>query len=111
MKSRIEQVIDAGRQQQPVLPVDTLLVRRIPPGLAVAGHKVNRVLDSGDPAPLFDLHHPLFEQALPAPCPDDCLALGVLNRRVGGDAFFQPVLPNIEVVVGQHAVAGGDVRR
>jgi hypothetical protein len=30
-----------------------------------AGHEVNRVVDAGDSAPLLDLHHPLFEKALP----------------------------------------------
>jgi hypothetical protein len=30
-KAAIEQVIDARRQQQPILPVETLIVRRVSP--------------------------------------------------------------------------------
>jgi hypothetical protein len=49
----VEQVVDAGRQQQSVLPIEPLIVRRVPPRFAVAGHKVNWVLDSCDPALLW----------------------------------------------------------
>ena len=36
----VEQVVDAGRQQQSILPIEALVIRRVPPGLAVACHKV-----------------------------------------------------------------------
>ena len=39
-KSRVEQVIDAWHQQQSILPIEPFVVRRIPPGLAVACNEV-----------------------------------------------------------------------
>jgi hypothetical protein len=67
----VEKVVDAGCQQQTIFSIQTLVVRRMPLGLAVPGDEVNRVLDCRDPASPLDLHHALLEQVLPAPGPDD----------------------------------------
>ena len=60
-ESTIKQLIDARRQEQPVFTVEPLLVARIPPGLAVAGDEVGRMIYLRDSPASFDEHHPLFE--------------------------------------------------
>ena len=59
-EAAIEQMVDARRQQQSVLAVQSLLVGRVAPRLAMARDQMNRIFDAGDPASGFDL-------CLPAP--------------------------------------------
>ena len=76
-EAAIEQVVDAGRQEQAVFAVQTLVVRLVAPGLAGAGNQVDRVVDLRDPTSPLDLHHALLEQALSATGPDDRFAICV----------------------------------
>src|SRR5512134_3227168 len=41
----IEEMINAGGQEQPILAVQSLLVRRVPPRLAVTGNEMHGVVD------------------------------------------------------------------
>ena len=47
----------------------------------MARHKVSRVPNPSNPASPLDIHHPLLQQALPTPGPDDRLPVSVGGRR------------------------------
>jgi hypothetical protein len=96
-------VIDARRQQQAVFTVKALFVAGIAPGLAVAGNKVNRVVDPGDSASSLDQHDPLLEETLATPRPDDCFAIGFPDGAISCDSLLKPVFPDIKVVAGDRA--------
>ena len=57
----IKEVIDAWRQEQAVLTVETLLIRAVAPRLAMATDQMDRIRDTRDPAALFDFHDTLLE--------------------------------------------------
>ena len=61
----VKQVVDTGRQKQPIFAVQSFRVVRVTPRFAVARDQVNGVCDSGDAAPLLNLHNALFVQPLP----------------------------------------------
>src|SRR5512134_2478606 len=69
-EATIEEMINAWSQEQSILAVQSLLVRRVPPGLAVTGDEVHGVLNAGDAAAGFNPGHPFSEQALSIPGPD-----------------------------------------
>jgi hypothetical protein len=97
MKPRSNKWSMLGVNNSP-FPIEPLVIRRIPPGLAVARDEVSRVVDCRDPASPLNLHNALLEQALPAPGPNDRLPIGVSDRGIRGHPLFQSMLPNIKVV-------------
>src|ERR1039457_4819384 len=80
-ESPVEEVVDAGRQQQSILAVQPFCVVAVTPWLAVASSQVKRIIYAGDPASALDLHDALFEEPLPTPRHDEGFAFG---RRNGG---------------------------
>jgi hypothetical protein len=74
-EASVEQVVDAGCEQQPVFSVEPLFVVGIPPWLAVTSHEVGRPVYPCDPAPSFMLKHTLLEEPLASPGTDDGLSI------------------------------------
>jgi hypothetical protein len=97
-ESTVEEVVNARRQEQPVLAVKALFVRGIPPGLAMARDEMNRVLNPGYLTPRFNLTYAVLEKALPLPRPDDGRPIRFWNGGVVGHLSLQPTLPRIEVI-------------
>ena len=60
-EAAIEQVIDARRQQQSILAVQTFLISRVAPWLTMARDEMNGIFHPSDPASGLDLAHPLLE--------------------------------------------------
>jgi hypothetical protein len=60
-EAAIEQVIDARRQQQSVLAVQSFLIGRVAPWLTMARDQMNGIFHPCDPASGLDLAHPLLE--------------------------------------------------
>ena len=87
-EAAIKEMINAWGQEQSILAVQSLLVRRVPPRLAVTGDEVHGVVDAGDAAAGFNPGHPFSEHTLSIPSPNDCPPFGFRNRRIGGKLFF-----------------------
>jgi hypothetical protein len=64
-EAAIEQVVDARRQQQSVLAVQSFLIGRVAPWLTMARDQMNGIFHPCDPASGLDLAHPLL--IAPAP--------------------------------------------
>ena len=75
-EATVKEVVYTRGQEEPVLAIQSLLIRGITPGLAMARDEMNRVLNPGYPAPRFDFAHTILEDALPVPRPDDCQPIG-----------------------------------
>src|ERR1700730_642047 len=60
-ESTIEQVIDARRQQQSVLAVQSFLIGCVAPRLTMARDQMNGIIYTCDPASGLDLAHPILE--------------------------------------------------
>lgn len=50
-ESAIEEMIDAGRQKQTILPIQAIFVGRIPPWLAMARDQMHGIFDTGISGP------------------------------------------------------------
>jgi hypothetical protein len=60
-ETAIKQVIDARRQQQSVLAVQSFLIGRVAPRLTMARDQMNGIFHTCDPASGLDLSHPVLE--------------------------------------------------
>jgi hypothetical protein len=60
-EAAIEQVVDARRQQQSVLAVQSFLIGCVAPWLTMARDQMNGIFHPCDPASGLDLAHPLLE--------------------------------------------------
>src|SRR5690606_9050276 len=92
-ETSVEEMVDARRQQQPVLAVEPLLIGRVTPWLAVAGSQVLVTIHSSDAAGTLDRHHPLLEEALAATREDYRLPFRLLQARIRGDHMQLVLLP------------------
>ncbi len=100
-EASVEQMVDAGHQQKPILAVEALFIGVVPPRFTVARPQVFRVADAGDSAPPFDGRDPLSEYPLPPSGLDDGLPLGLWNRDVALDRLPQVTLPGGHVAQGR----------
>lgn len=57
-------MINAWRKEQAVFAIESFVVRRIPPRLAVTGDERGQIGDPGDPALTFNVRDPLLEKTL-----------------------------------------------
>ena len=64
----------------------------------MARDQMDRVLNSGYPAPRLDLAHAVLEESLASPSPDDRHPVGLGQGFVGGHFPFDPAFPEVEVV-------------
>ena len=78
----IKEVIDAWRQEQPVLTIETFFIRAVTPRLAMASDQMDRIRDARDAAALFDFHDTLLEQALATSCSDDGFPIRRGDRNI-----------------------------
>ena len=100
-KSAIEQVVDARREKKTVLPVEPLSICRVPPGLAMAGDQVCRVVNLGNAAALLNLTYSFLEDSLSAPRPDESFAIGGNDCGIARNLLLQPRFPHVQIV-GRH---------
>src|SRR5919108_4661189 len=91
-------MVDVRRQEQTILPVQTLIISGISPGFAVAGQEVIYSFNSRDSTPRLNPHDALFEKTLATPRPDDCRPVGFIYRGISFNLLFCPTLPDIEIV-------------
>lgn len=87
-KAPVEQVIDAGGQQQPVFAIQSLYVGGIPPGLAMARNQVDRVLDARYSTLGLNLTGAVFKKPLPLSGFDQGRAFDFGYRSVIGHLPF-----------------------
>jgi hypothetical protein len=106
-ESAVNQVIDAGGQEQAVFTIEAFFVGCIAPRFAVAGDHVNRVVNAGNSASPLNRHHTLFEDALSTPRADDCFAVRFPDGCIGGDSLLKPVFPDIKVVARGDSIVRG----
>ena len=104
-ESAVEQMIDRRREKKPVLAIQSLFVRGVPPRFAVAGDQVYRVGDSRNSAAALDLHNPLFEKPLAAASPDNGFPIRHRNCGVSLDPVLDLMLPPVQVVGRLHRCA------
>src|SRR5690606_13975980 len=86
-EASIEQMVNVGRQQQPVISVQPLLVARVTPRLAVTGAEVLNLIHLCHATATLDSLHVLLEQALPAARHHDGLPSRLWNVRIGNHAL------------------------
>src|SRR3954470_11022512 len=91
-------MVDARRQEQPVLTIKPLLVRGIPPWLAMTGHKVDGVVDPGNATTRFDPADALLKQALALACSNNRQTIGLRNGPVVRHDLLEPTFPHLEIV-------------
>jgi hypothetical protein len=73
----------------------------------MAGDKVNRIVDPGDPASALNLRHALFEKTLATPRADDCFLVRFPDGRIGSNSLLKLVFPDIQVVAGHDSLVRG----
>jgi hypothetical protein len=97
-KTTVKEVVNTRGQEQPVLSVQSLLVRGISPGLTMARDQMNRVLNPGYPTSRFKLAYAVLEKALPLACPNDGRPIRFWDGCVVGHLTLQVAFPEIKVI-------------
>jgi len=82
-EAAIEEMVGIGCEEQAILPIEALLVARVPPRLAVACAQMLFARHARDAARALDPHHVRLARPLPAPRKDDGLALGLQLGELG----------------------------
>jgi hypothetical protein len=90
-------MIDAGRQQKPILSVQAFVVCGIPPRLAVTGPQVRGIVNARNAAESLNRHHPLLEETLASPSGDDRFSIGRWNTDVSIHFGLNVVFPQFQV--------------
>ena len=75
-EATVEEPVEIRGQEEPILAVETLLVRGRPPGLDMAGDEEFRVIDSRDPTTLLQGKDALSELPLASTGLDDLILRG-----------------------------------
>ena len=113
-ESPVEEVIDGRREEQSVLSIETLIVRRIAPGFAVAGPQVRWKFDSRHSAAPFDLCDSLSKESLSSARLDQRDASGLVYALVGPDLIFEVPFPDLHLFAlgrGPGPLIGHNVHR
>jgi hypothetical protein len=86
----VEQMIDTGRKQKPIISVQAFVVCGIPPRLAVTGPQVRGIVNARNAAESLNRHHPLLEETLASPSGNDRLSFssGILMSRSTSDSMW-----------------------
>jgi hypothetical protein len=93
----VEQMIDTGRKQKPIVSVQAFVVCGIPPRLAVTGPQVRGIVNARNAAESLNRHHPLLEETLASPSGDDRLSVGKRNTDVSIHFGLNVVFPQFQV--------------
>jgi hypothetical protein len=100
-KSTVKQVVDAGREEQPVLAVQTLTIAAIAPRFAVTRAEMNGIVNASDAAVFLELHDALFEKPLATTGSDERFSLCGRDAHVLIHLGFYVVLPNLDIGIGR----------
>ena len=92
-KRAIKKMVNARREQQPVLPIQPLLIIGVALGLQVACPQVFRPINTRHATIFLPLLHILPEPALPAARHDHLGFLSFLDAWVSGDLFSYMFFP------------------
>ena len=94
----IEEMVDARRQKQAVLPVQPRLICRVPPRFTVTGYQVHGIFNARNAAPRLYLAYPLLEKSLPIPGTNNCHPFSFPDGGIVGQLLLQLAFPKVEII-------------
>jgi len=92
-------MIDRWCEEKAVLPIQTLIVLRVAPRLAMAGDKMLWIVHVSDPTGFLDQRDAIPENTLPASRFDQGISICLSDLRVHEKERFEVLFPFLDVSI------------